>query len=205
MAFVKKTWKDRIVQYANRRLLTKSGGEVEQVTVTRDEGTISEAGDQFNASNMNDLEQRVDDGFDDLNAADLPITSGSATNTKDYIDGKVANIGVIQSITLGIALTTTATDYNTYNSRKFSDYDLIIIRFGASETDTRQTVVLPQSIWRSGQEVNMGALHGSNVATPSSYSYSSVNVKYKSDTSITAIASGSAVLNTLFVYGIKLK
>lgn len=65
MAFVKKTWKDRIVQYANRRLLTKSGGEVEQVTVTRDEGTISEAGDQFNASNMNDLEQRVKDGFDE--------------------------------------------------------------------------------------------------------------------------------------------
>lgn len=86
MAFVKKTWKDRIVQYANRRLLTKSGGEVEQVTVTRDEGTISEAGDQFNASNMNDLETRVDNGFSDLNAADLPITSGSSTNTKDYID-----------------------------------------------------------------------------------------------------------------------
>ncbi len=92
MAFVKKTWKDRIVQYANRRLLTKSGGEVEQVTVTRDEGTISEAGDQFNASNMNDLEQRVEDGFDDLNAEDLPIESGSATNTKDYIDSKVGNV-----------------------------------------------------------------------------------------------------------------
>lgn len=86
MAFVKKTWKDRIVQYANRRLLTKSGGEVEQVTVTRDEGTISEAGDQFNASNMNDLEQRVKDGFDGLTADTLPIESGSATNTKDYID-----------------------------------------------------------------------------------------------------------------------
>ena len=69
MAFVKKTWKDRIVQYANRRLLTKSGGEVEQVTVTRDEGTISEAGDQFNASNMNNLEQRVKDGFDDVDTA----------------------------------------------------------------------------------------------------------------------------------------
>ena len=86
MAFVKKTWKDRIVQYANRRLLTKSGGEVEQVTVTRDEGTISEAGDRFDAATMNNLEKRVKDAFDDLNAADLPIASGSATNTKDYID-----------------------------------------------------------------------------------------------------------------------
>ena len=86
MAFVKKTWKDRIVQYANRRLLTKSGGEVEQVTVTRDEGTISEAGDQFNASNMNDLEQRVKDGFDSLTGDNIPIVSGSGTNTKQYID-----------------------------------------------------------------------------------------------------------------------
>lgn len=86
MAFIKKTWKDRIVQYANRRLLTKSGGEVEQVTVTRDEGTISEAGDQFNASNMNDLEQRVKDGFDSLAGDNIPIESGSATNTKSYID-----------------------------------------------------------------------------------------------------------------------
>ncbi len=86
MAFVKKTWKDRIVQYANRRLLTKSGGEVEQVTVTRDEGTISEAGDRFDAATMNDLENRVKTAFDGLNSAELPITSGSATNTTAYID-----------------------------------------------------------------------------------------------------------------------
>lgn len=76
MAFVKKTWKDRIVQFANRRLLTKSGGEVEQVTVTRDEGTISEAGDQFNASNMNDLEQRIEDGLTGLTASDIEYSSG---------------------------------------------------------------------------------------------------------------------------------
>ena len=81
MAFVKKTWKDRIVQFANRRLLTKSGGEVEQVTVTRDEGTISEAGDQFNASNMNDLEQRVKDGFDEK-------ADQSTTYTKTEVDNK---------------------------------------------------------------------------------------------------------------------
>lgn len=86
MAFVKKTWKDRIVQYANRRLLTKSGGEVEQVTVTRDEGTISEAGDQFNASNMNNLEQRIDDGFDDVDTALSGKADSSTTYTKTQVD-----------------------------------------------------------------------------------------------------------------------
>lgn len=77
MAFVKKTWKDRIVQYANRRLLTKSGGEVEQVTVTRDEGTISEAGDQFNASNMNDLEQRIENAYNELSSTTCSAVKGS--------------------------------------------------------------------------------------------------------------------------------
>ena len=66
MAFVEKTWKDRIVQYANRRLLTKSGGEVEQVTVTRDEGTVSVAGDKFDAASMNDLENRVKTAIDTI-------------------------------------------------------------------------------------------------------------------------------------------
>lgn len=69
MAFVKKTWKDRIVQYANRRLLTKSGGEVEQVTVTRDEGTVTEAGDKFDAATMNDLEDRLEYAFDNVSTA----------------------------------------------------------------------------------------------------------------------------------------
>ncbi len=69
MAFVKKTWKDRIVQYANRRLLTKSGGEVEQVIVTRDEGTVTEAGDKFDAATMNDLEDRLEYAFDNVSTA----------------------------------------------------------------------------------------------------------------------------------------
>ena len=86
MAFVKKTWKDRIVQYANRRLLTKSGGEVEQVTVTRDEGTISEAGDQFNASNMNNLENRVKTAFDDLNGKLLPMSTTDPDKVADRIE-----------------------------------------------------------------------------------------------------------------------
>lgn len=91
MAFVKKTWKDRIVQYANRRLLTKSGGEVEQVTVTRDEGTISEAGDQFNASNMNDLEQRVEDGLTSLTASEIEYSSGvSVADELTSLDNQLA-------------------------------------------------------------------------------------------------------------------
>ena len=58
MAYVKKTWKDRVVQYPNRRTIN-DGYTTKVVTVGRDEGTITEAGTPFNASSMNDLENRI--------------------------------------------------------------------------------------------------------------------------------------------------
>ena len=50
MGFVKKTWKDRLVEYAGRRKLTNvATGATQTVDVTRVEGTESQAGDMFNA------------------------------------------------------------------------------------------------------------------------------------------------------------
>lgn len=67
MAYTKKTWKDRVTQYLNRRLLTDvNTGDTQLVNVARDEGNITEAGDTFTASNMNDLEDRIDNGFSDV-------------------------------------------------------------------------------------------------------------------------------------------
>lgn len=70
MAFNKKIWKDRLVEYAGRRQLKRISGDSNGtmvVEVTRAEGTISQAGDAFSAANMNDLEQRIGDEFDELN------------------------------------------------------------------------------------------------------------------------------------------
>ena len=55
MAFVKKTWKDRIAEFPTRRRLTKEDNTSELVTVAREEGTLSQEGDAFSAENMNDL------------------------------------------------------------------------------------------------------------------------------------------------------
>lgn len=63
MAYSKKTWKDRITEYPNRRELTHSDSSTELVTVARSEGTISQEGDAFSAQNMNDLEGRIDSEF----------------------------------------------------------------------------------------------------------------------------------------------
>lgn len=67
MGFTKKTWKNRIAEYINRRRLTMEDGSTNLVTVARDEGTISQEGDAFNAANMNDLEDRIEAGFDEVN------------------------------------------------------------------------------------------------------------------------------------------
>lgn len=66
MTFNKKTWKDRVAEFINRRLLTKEDGSTDLVTVARSEGTISVEGDAFNAETMNDLEDRVEAAFNEL-------------------------------------------------------------------------------------------------------------------------------------------
>lgn len=67
MGFTKKTWKNRIAEYINRRRITMEDGSASLVTVARDEGTISQEGDAFNAANMNNLEDRIASGFEEIN------------------------------------------------------------------------------------------------------------------------------------------
>ena len=63
--FVPKEWKDRLAEFAGRRkLINVSTGEETTVDVSRAEGEVSQAGDAFSAANMNNLEQRIKDGFD---------------------------------------------------------------------------------------------------------------------------------------------
>ena len=64
MAFKKKTWVDRMVEYAGRRKITNVTTMAAQIVdVERAEGVVSEEGTAINAVNMNDLEQRTADAF----------------------------------------------------------------------------------------------------------------------------------------------
>lgn len=80
MSFKQKTWKDRISEHPTRRTLTKEDGTTETVTVTREEGTISQEGDAYSAANMNDLEQRVADGFSTLSQDSVKIATKNTTS-----------------------------------------------------------------------------------------------------------------------------
>ena len=76
MAFVKKTWVDRVSENPHRRSLTNvSTGTVQIVDVERYEGVILEEGDPFNAANMNDLEDRIEQGSGGMvvDTTDIPV------------------------------------------------------------------------------------------------------------------------------------
>lgn len=66
MAFSLKTWVNRISEYPNRRKLTHEDGSTELVTVERAEGQISAEGNAFSAEEMNDLENRIKGGFEEV-------------------------------------------------------------------------------------------------------------------------------------------
>lgn len=84
MAFKKKTWTDRMVEYAGRRKLTNvSTKQAVIYDVERSEGTVSKEGDAFSSQNMNDLEQRVADGFSEV---------------KQTTDGLIQNLGNINGL-----------------------------------------------------------------------------------------------------------
>ena len=88
MAFKKKTWTDRMVEYAGRRKLTNvSTKQAVIYDVERSEGTVSKEGDAFSSQNMNDLEQRVADGFSEVKQTTDGLIQNLGGYKFDIIDG----------------------------------------------------------------------------------------------------------------------
>lgn len=77
--YVGKTWVDRVSEYPTRRLLTDTTDptDTKEVYVTRQEGTVTEAGDVFDASTMNGLESRINSAFNALSPAGFVEVTGT--------------------------------------------------------------------------------------------------------------------------------
>ena len=115
--YVGKTWVDRVSEYPTRRLLTDTTDptDTKEVYVTRQEGTITEAGDVFDASTMNGLESRINSAFNAL--APAGFTELTAT----------LQAGSVMLIFMNVAITTTAT------------YDIFTDVYGVSPTSVSVT------------------------------------------------------------------
>ena len=120
MAFTKKTWTDRVAEYINRRVLNKTDGTQEVVTVERSEGDVSVEGDAFNAANMNDLEDRIEEAIDGLK--------------KSVSDGK----SVVDNIINGSQVVGRATNADKLNGKSF--------RLNHNTTDTWIPVMTDSNI-----------------------------------------------------------
>ena len=134
-------------------------------------------------------------------------TDNTLTTTDKTIPGAINEVNArglsAYSIMVDTTLTSTETTYNTYSSRKFSDYTLIIFKMGSSPSDVRRTVVLPTSLWNSGKTINESVIHGATTSSASSYSVTPITIKYNNDTSIKASVSGAGAINHLEIIGIK--
>lgn len=73
MAYEKKTWKNRQSEYPNRRTLTPVDGQENTFDVARAEGLVMEEGDAFDQEEMNDLEERIARGFDQIRSVTLTL------------------------------------------------------------------------------------------------------------------------------------
>lgn len=109
--FETKTWKDRVVEYPNRRvLLDENTSDQQIVTVSRSEGTITEPGDPFSAENMNGLESRISTETNKLEADIANVQNGDTTTRSFAVDDYYIHNGilyrVITAIPAGGAMTT---------------------------------------------------------------------------------------------------
>ena len=85
MAFKKKTWIDRMVEFAGRRKITNVSTSAAQIIdVERAECAVSQEGDAFSAENMNDLEKRISDAFADVPSG-YKIADNDTTNNSEFL------------------------------------------------------------------------------------------------------------------------
>lgn len=169
MSFKQKTWTDRISEYPNRRTLTDvSDNTTKIVIVAREEGTISQIGDAYSAANMNDLEQRVADGFSTLSQDSVKIATKNTTSDSIAfgIDSK-GNYGYIKKGADTVIPFKSQTDIdNAYNS-------------GVSAADARVNT--------SSASYNQGVSDADKRVNTSSASYKSGYTKGQSDTYNTSL------------------
>ena len=97
--YIGKTWVDRVSEYPTRRTITDTTTLVaQQVTVVRDEGTVTEQGDVFDAATMNNLESRINAAFGAL-THEISATMAAGSTTIILMDQTITTSSTIDIYT----------------------------------------------------------------------------------------------------------
>ena len=135
MAFSLKTWVNRISEYPNRRKLTHEDGSTELVTVARAEGQISAEGNAFSAEEMNDLENRIKGGFEEVTQS-LTNLKNPAKGTK----GILVNGGSPLSRDFLLCYTLQSTN-TAYSGAYISINGITVAQLTSQSANCKQTIV----------------------------------------------------------------
>lgn len=138
MAFNAKSWSDRLSEFPGRRRLKDviTGAEM-VVDVTRAEGTVLKEGDAFSKENMDDLESRIKDAFDELggSVADGKTLIASAITSKGVNTAATASFATMANNIKNIQTTPIVTSY----SRSPGDASFKYTLFTADKNGTVST------------------------------------------------------------------
>ena len=110
-----------------------------------------------------------------------------------------------QSLIVKRSVSSTGTTYNTYNNRKISDYNLILIKLYDNANDDsvcRATMLVAANEFVNGKGFYLYGFHGSTDAAASAYSVCILFVWPQSDTSIGMNVGGSAMLTGVAIEGL---
>ena len=129
--YVGKTWVDRVSEYPTRRLLTDTTDptDTKEVYVTRQEGTVTEAGDVFDASTMNGLESRINTAFSALSPAGFVEVTGTLTTGSTSLtlsDASISSTSTLDFFTDVYGVSPTAVSVSTSS---------VTLTFEAQESD----------------------------------------------------------------------
>lgn len=184
----KKTWLDRISEYITRRTLTKEDGTSEIVTVERNEGEISQEGDAFSAETMNDLEERVDAGFTQLNTHLTECNtniSAEVTRAKSAESTLATNLNTLSNQIAKKVIGTVASKTTSTITFAFDKPEVTIIAMNSTTVQDIRTI--PTALFSSYNSVTI-SLQTANI----SGSISGTGIVHASSSKLRGIENGGA-------------
>ena len=194
MAFKKKTWVDRMVEYAGRRKITNVTTMAAQIVdVERAEGVVSEEGTAINAVNMNDLEQRTADAFSavqqDIEGINSDLGGYKFGKTTDGKPGYIVPGGAdtVLPFSQGIKLVYNNSSYaSSYTFGEEGDYIVssCVCKEGWNEKGDPVITLNVASIYANYQKT---IYTGTNVETAVCFSYVHAKIGNTCTTTITGI------------------
>lgn len=174
--FERKTWTDRVSEYPTRRTLTyPASGVSDIVTVERNEGTITNQGDAFNATNMNDLESRINTCVEEMNSnfqagVDAVYAACVAEGVTPSASSPTAIAAAISDIRSGGTAQAAhiLNPYTAYSSKVLRTGSMVNRGAWTSSTSNDGRVTIPQGYHNGSGYVNFtGRSAGRTEAFPS--------------------------------------